>query len=401
MEALITIIIIAFVIYLIYKAAKPKKKTNHKNEAPFDIKITTSTGGLSNGEIELEKFPPIKQDENGYWILNPEAPLELTLLTKDKDLASEVRALLDSEEKRDYQKSDIFVELFAVNNLKIKEVEEYKEKYKSQYFNKIQDLIEASTEWEKAGDKDKEDLMKEFREEAIKDIYERAECDLATLFECEPTNMNFDDEIIKTYGFKNIQFYLRNSDKLDKVRVVPNDNYSRPIFEKLHELGLANRGYDLPKDEILKTLKLKELNAIAQNPDKEYKRKNQAIEYILSKDNVEELIGKHISLREIFKLKPLPAKYENLDLQTLENTWSYHRQEVKLLMDTYRNSYYSWRDLKNNEYVKNYEVEPLNKENPCPCAKDLSQKKYPKNKPPRIPYHVGCTCFLNKNYDFE
>jgi hypothetical protein len=400
MEALITIIIIAFVIYFIYKAAKPKEKTNH-SEALFDIKITTSRGGLSNSEIELEKFPPIEQDKNSYWILNPGAPFELTLMTKDKDLALEVRELLDSEDQRDYKKKDYFVEMFAVNNLKIKEVEEYKEKYKGQYFNKIQDLIEISTEWEKAGDKDKEDLMKDFREEAIKEIYERADCDLPTLFECEPTNMNIDDELIKTYGFKNIQFYLRNADKLDKVRVIPNDNYSRPIFENLHELGLAYRGYDLPKDEILKTLKLKELNAIAQNPDKEYKRKNQAIDYILSKNNVDELIGKYISLREIFKLKPLPEKYKNFDLSTLENTWNYHREEVRLLMLTYRNSYYSWRDLKDDEYVKNYKVEPLDKENPCPCAKDLSKKKYSKNKPPRIPYHVGCNCFLNRNYDLD
>ena len=81
MEALITIIIIAFVIYFIYKAAKPKDKTNH-SEAPFDIKITTSTGGLSNSEIELEKFPSIEQDKNSYWILNPGAPFELTLMTK-------------------------------------------------------------------------------------------------------------------------------------------------------------------------------------------------------------------------------------------------------------------------------------------------------------------------------
>jgi hypothetical protein len=83
------------------------------------------------------------------------------------------------------------------------------------------------------------------------------------------------------------------------------------------------------------------------------------------------------------------------------NKWSYHAEEVRLLINTFNDSLYSWRDLRNKKDIIGYSVEPLNKEDPCPCAKDRSEKKYPKNSPPKMPCHVGCNCFLNKEYDFD
>lgn len=322
-------------------------------------------------------------------------------MNADKNKAQEVRNLLDNDEIRDYRKDDKLVGIFAAHNLMIKEIEEYKNKYKGQYLSKIEELKNSSSEWNVLGEKDREDLLIEFRQVAIKGIYERANCDLEVLFEFEPKDITLDDDLIKEYGFENIQTYLSYADNLDKIRVIPNDNYSRPRFEKLVELGLAKRGNELSKEEILSTLTLKELNAIANNPDKEYKRKNQAIEYILTLEDLEQKIGKQISLRELFKLNPLPPKYNSLNLHEISTTWSYHAQEVRLLMDTYRNSFYSWRDLKDKEYVKGYKIEPLDKEDPCPCAKERSLKKYSKNNPPRVPCHVGCNCFLNKEYNFD
>ena len=214
----------------------------------------------------------------------------------------------------------------------------------------------------------------------------------------QPFDFFIDDELIKEFGFENLQIYLRFADKLEKVRVVPNDNYTRPIFEKLVELNLAIRGIDISKEDILSTITLKELNSIAENPSKEFKRKNQAIDYILSLDKIDERISKYISLRELFKLKPLPEKYSQISIQKILQTWFYHGQEVRLLMDTFSNSYYSWYDLKNNEYVKEYRIEPLDKLDPCPCAKELSRKIYSKNNLPKMPYHIGCNCFINKEY---
>lgn len=399
MGTFITIIIIGFVIYFIVKASKGnnQKKTTKKAEIP--IEVTTSYGSSSSFGQE-EKFKPIRQDSNGGWVLNPGAQFKLTLLNIDEKIAQDVRSLLDNEEIRDHRKDDKIMALFAEHNIKVKEIESYKRKYQKQYFDQIEELKKNSNEWQTLGEKDKEDLLIEFRQTAIKTLYERADCDLEILFEYEPKDITIDDELIQEYGFENIQTYLRYADKLEKVRVIPKDNYDRSTFEKLAEFGLAKRGAELSKEDILMTLTLKELNAIAQNPEKNYKRKKQAVDYILTLENLDEKIGKHISLRELFKLKPLPVKYSSINLQELKDTWSYHAVEVQLLMDTFRNSFYSWRDLKDKEFIKGYTIEPLDKEDPCPRALDRSKRKYPKSSPPKVPCHIGCNCFLNKEYDF-
>lgn len=396
MEIVIIISIIGFIIYIF---SRSPKKVKEPIEIPLDITIATSIGGNSNYSPKMSN--PIEQDSHGNWILNPGAPFELTVLSQDKKLVKELRDLLDDNEIQYYRKESNLIALFAENNLKIKEIEEYKNKYKSQYQGKIEDLQSGSSEWSTSGAKDREDLMIEFRQLAINSIYEKANCDLEILFENEPVDITFDDMLIKEYGFDNIQTYIRYCGKLDKVRIIPNDNYSRPIFEKLVDLGLAIRGNSIPREEVLSALTLNELNAIAQNQEKDYKRKNQAIEYIVTLDDLDDRIGRHISLREMFKLMPLPERYISLNIQEIANTWEYHGQEVSLLVNTYRTALYSMRDLTDLEYIKGFKVSPLEKQNPCPCSIDLERKRFSKNNPPRIPYHIGCNCFLEKEFTFD
>jgi hypothetical protein len=378
----------------------PKKEevSNPKVTLPFEIKVTTSFSSSSSQE---EKLKPIVPDNTGSWIINPETPFVLTVLTKDKNLAQQIRDIVD-EDNNDYKKDEKLAALLAEHNIKIKEIEEYKTKYQKVYLSKIEQLKNSSSEWASLGEKDREDLMIDFRKLAIKEIYEiPSYCNLEVLFENEPQDISFDDELIKEYGFKNMQTYIKHADKLDKVRTIANDNYARATFEKLVELNLAVRGSNIPKEDILSSLSLKDLNSIAQPSEKEFKRKNQAIDHIMTLDGIDERIGKQISLRELFQLKPLPNKYKSIDIKAISDTWNYHHEEANLLLDTFRNSYYSWRNLKDREYVKEYTVQSHKTEEMCPCAKDLIQKKYPKNSPPKIPCHIGCDCYINQVHNFD
>ena len=402
MGTFITLVIIAAIIALIARSYKKNKtpKNRIKEQNPITVEIKTSYS-LGSSSYREEKFPPIKQDANQDWVLNPNSPFIITLQNADKQIAEKVRAILDDDESYGYKKEKEIVGLFALHNLRIKEIESYKARYAKEYFAKIEELKKASKDWEISGIKDREDLLIDLRKEAINELYERANCDLEVLFEYEPKDVTIDDELIKEYGFENIQTYLSYADKMDRVRVVSADAYARPMFEKLSESGLAKRGNEIPNDEVLLTLTLKELNTIANNPEKQYYRKKQAVEFILEQDNVEELIGKKISLRELFKLNPLPEKYDSINLYELSQNWRYHEEEVKLLTQTFRNSFYSWRELKEDkEYIKGYTVKPSHNENACPKAIECSMKKYSKNSPPKVPFHIGCDCYLNKELDF-
>lgn len=346
--------------------------------------------------------PKQSASKESEFIINNGSTFELTLLGADISLGTQIQNILLNDNIWDDKKKQQIVALFAEYNLKVKEVEAYKKKYGKIYFDKLESLKNTSTEWHTSGELDKEDLLDDFREIAIKEIYEKANCDLVSLFEKEPADITVDDALIKEYGFVNIQTYLRFADNLNKVRVIPNDNYSRQKFEKLVDLGLSIRGSSISLEEILFTLTLKDLNEIANNPQKQFKRKNQAVEFILAIPNMEEKIGSKISLRELFKLKPLPEKFAYIDLKEVSDAWSYTSEVVKLLVDTYRSASYATNSLKDKEYVKEYQVEYWGKEESmCPCAKDLVNKKYPRARPPKIPYHIGCNCSLRQEYDFN
>ena len=76
--------------------------------------------------------------------------------------------------------------MFAEYNLKVKEVEAYKMKYGKVYFDKLEELKNASAEWKTAGELDKEDLLEDSSEIAIKGTYQQANRDSVLLYEKEP-----------------------------------------------------------------------------------------------------------------------------------------------------------------------------------------------------------------------
>lgn len=407
MEFFLIFLLVIFFIFLIIKSNKNKaKKTkisryknlNQESEKPkFKIEVTTSSS--TNGDF---KYPSIKKNNCEDWTLNPNASFQLTLQNCNHNIAREVRSLLDDDEIYGNRKVDKLVGLFTKHNIKVKEIEDYKSKYQPIYFSKINELKDSSDEWHNAYEADKVDLMVEFREKALESLYERPNVELIALFEKEPKDITIDDELIEEYGFENLQTYLRHFDKLEKIYIFPKDHYARPKFEELEKLNLAERGYSLPKEEILLTLTLKQLNAIASNPEKEFRRKHQAVEYILTKPNLEELIGNEISLREIFRLKPLPEKYSHINLEEIANVWNYTYVVVELLETTYSNTYDFDRNKKeDSEYMKGYKIEYHREDIHCQCCKEHSKKTYSINNLPHFPLHIGCDCFIDIIYDFD
>jgi hypothetical protein len=395
-------------LYIVIQRAN--NKINELIKIPI---IKSATTILTNNQIPKISFSPqntsiIPEPQHSIggketdFIFNPGAPFELRLLNADKEVFLKIRKILSDLTLNDYNKVPQIVGFFAEHNLKVKEVEDYKIKYRKVYFDKIEELKNNSNEWNSVGEKDKEDMLIDFRQIAMNEIYEKTKFDDYFLFEYEYKNLKIDNEIISEYGFENVETYLRYSDTLNKVRVLPNGNYNRPRFEKLVEVGLACRGNAIPLPEILSTLTLKDLNELAKNPAIEYKRKNLALDYLLNLPDIIERIGSKISLREFFKLNPIPEKYSSLNLKEISENLNYINIVVCLLIDTYRNSCFTIETLLDKEDVKGYTVSNYDPEKfMCPCAKKLINKNYPKSRPPKIPYHIGCTCSLEKIYDFD
>lgn len=335
-----------------------------------------------------------KSSGNGT-VINPGDNFELTLYNAPSNIIQQVIEILKDD--RTWNKENLLMPLFTQHNIKCREIDEYIKKYKPIYEGKIDELKNGSTEYNSAAEIDKQDIEKEFAVEAINSLNERAACDIDLLFQGEQIDITIDDELIKDFGFDTISKYIGYAYDFEKIRI----DYERKEFEDLIKKGLAISGEEIPIADILKYQTLKTLNKIALKEDGFFKRKEKAIEFILADEASKNNIGKNISLRRIFKLKPLPTKYKDIQLKEISKSWAVTKEQIRLIVDTFRDSQRYTDDIKGDRsWVDSYRIEKhedSNSEFICQRAKEVCKKKYGKTNPPKLPLHIGCNCYLRIN----
>jgi len=74
---------------------------------------------------------------------------------------------------------------------------------------------------------------------------------------------------------------------------------------------------------------------------------------------------------------------------------------IMLLRQTYDKSYNVFLELRDNQNVKGYIIEPHHDGYECKCAMDNKKKKFTRDNPPKVPCHIGCQCSIEKIYDWD
>lgn len=350
----------------------------------------------SNPQLKAIQLPIIKPliSSSGI-IINPDSNFKLTLYNSPNEVIQQVKNILTDENTLDKEK--LLMPLFTQYNIKCREIDEYVSKYKSIYLAKVEELKNKSSEYQNASEMDKQDIGIEFYQIAANSLYENIgwRCDVDLLFLVNEINFTLDDELIKEYGFEVISKYTHFAFDIEKVRI----DYERKDFEELIKCGLAISGEEIPLIEVLKQQPLKVLNKIANKEEGFYKRKDKAIDFILADENLKNETGKHISMRRIFKLKPLPDKYSKLSLIELSNSWRVVKEQIKLIVYTYLNSERYTEEIKGDlSWAKGFQIEKqedFNSEFICLRARAECKKKFSKNSPPKLPFHIGCNCYLH------
>lgn len=407
MEILIILIIMGLVIIWMYKKYKKysTQKTVDLKPQVSEPKITVSIHTRPSTSFENPDTGYITPTQDGGWVLNPKSTFPLTIYGANQTIASELKGLLDAGYSLgSYAHARTIIPIIARFNLRCKEIEDYVKKFKPLYFNKIEELKKSSAEWASASNRDKEDLLIGFRQQAIESLDVRPYCDLETLFECEPADVTIDDAVIDQFGYENLLLYLRYANNLDKVRVIPADHYERSGFEKLVELGLARKGTDISLHAILETLKLKDMNDLVVDLNqKPFGRKAKAIEFLMNLSDIKERIGKVVTFRELFQLKPLPDEFSNIDLNRISSAWRYTNEIATIIAHTYVMGGYSSRDMHQEDvvpsFIKGWEILPVGDDATCPYCKHAATKKYPKKQRPKVPLHIGCRCTVLSKID--
>lgn len=389
---LFTIIVIVFVVFAFVQAGKKMKKTNSPVSKNVHIPVTIS---YDSNTCESETYSkPIQKSVDG-WILNPGTPFELTVTHATKDIAQSIRDICDGG--YDYNAERQLLSIFVSNNITINEIENYKDKYTPVYNERLRQLIAESNEFDQMGIKDRDILMKSFRTQALDSIYELPDIDIENLF--MEHDLTIDDKLITQYGFDIIDAYLSFFNKTGSVVSVDRDAYYRKAFEQMSQNGLAIRGKEIPLKEVLASQTLKTLNQIASNPDKIYRRKDQAIEYILSDDEKIKSIDDYVAFSELFKIIPLKELSED-DVAKILDLWDYYRTEIKLLLHTFSHSVYEWEHLNNDRDIRKrlYSTCTVSSTSSrCRCAQERMKNKYPLDRMPKTPCHLGCSCWINYN----
>lgn len=315
MHTLIVLIFICLIIYVIVKLSQSNNKTTapqQKNNEPIS----------DDKSEEWAKVDPIKQDQDGNWVLNPNLDFKLTLVDADFSTAQYIRQILDNDNSHRFTQVENIVPIFIINKLKVKEIEDYKAKYRSVYLNKLDELKNNSKEYNSVKDEyEKDEILSELRSKAEELIPEVIGCSLYNLFECEPEDFNVGNDLIMKYGFGSLQLYFQKINRKNKTIKVPTDSFSYKAFEKLADVGLAIKGEDIANEELLSSLTLNELNDITSN---KFTRKNKAIEYICNFEDSATFIQTHIPVKNIFKLIPITDEL-NYDVNEINKVWEYYK----------------------------------------------------------------------------
>ncbi len=390
------LIIIAVIAIIWYAVSASKKNTD--TEIPIKISIETSSRGGGYDTDRVVDTGKVKQVADDTFCINPKSRLPLTLKGLSISEANQIKKMLDGEAQWRRNLSDIIF-LIAQHNIECVELEDFISRLRSEVSEYMEKRKQDSEEWEQSSEKDKADLTREFQTAALKNLSTRPSNDgaLEVLIFGVPGDVTADDQLLELFsGHKDIyRFYVTNLGRGSKANKVPADDYYRKYWESLVELGLANRGKDIPVESLLDGLRMKDINEyFSDRLEKKLTRKAKAVEFAAAQPDVIDILSKHISFREMFQI----SEPKDIEISAIRACYEYASAYAEVIRDTYVTGYRTLDTLEDARDA-DYDGWEIEAEDCCHQCLKLNGKKT-KRKPSKLPpFHVGCTCSLQGVYD--
>lgn len=386
-------IVIIFVAAVIWYAIQGKQEKT-ETEIPIDISFGS---GHSNPDriVDTGKVSQVGEGScEGSFCINPKSPLPLTIRRGSISDAKEMKKMLDGEAQWQQNLSELTF-LIAQHNIECIELEEFIYQARSESSGYIEKRKHGSKEWIQSSEKDKSDLTREFQVAALENLSTKPANNqaLSTLIFGDPGDVTVDDELLHIFsGNKGLyHFYISALGWSSEVNRIPADHYDRKNWESLVDLGLAKRGKDIPVEELLDDLRIKDINEyFSDRLDKKLTRKARDIEFAATQPDVLDVLSKHISFREMFQI----SEPEGIELSSIRTCYEYAAAQAKIIRDTYVTGYHTLDTLENAREAE-YDGWEIKAEDCCRQCSKLSGKKT-KRKPSNLPpFHIGCTCSIN------
>jgi hypothetical protein len=399
MKIIVVLALVCLVAVWLFKRRKSsiirveKKKSNISDpQIALSVDTTPSNNFDKPNTFENSDTGSVIKTQDGGWILNPKSTFPLTVYGIDLQTVEEIKRLLDSTYSTGNACS---IDHLIPPNFHCKEIDDYVREFKPQYLRKIEELKRSSKKWASASEDNQEDLLFSLREKAIKSLDIQPYCDLEFLLEYDPNDATIDERLVDRFGYNNIQLYLRYA--YNSVSVIPADHYHHSGFEKLVEIGLAKRGYDISLSAILGTLSLREMNElVAVWNQKPFGRKIKAVDFLTNAPDAKQKLSDLLAFKGFFQLKPLPDEFSNFDISKYSEASRYSFEIGRLITNTYIAGCYTICDMHQYRdalsFIKGWELLTRDDDDTCLFCKRAASKSYSKNHYPKVPWHIGCRC---------
>lgn len=385
------IVIVVIVLWIVGRSKRTQQARAYDSATPPVRATPGSRSGTPEASLDF------RPTENGKGcVIGSISPFPVTLHGMKED---EVRKLVTAVNSGEgYEIREWFTQLIARRNIRCGELDEWLRLYRPRMRDEVKQRVLASPEWSTAGEMDRKDILIEIQDEVIEGLLVRpARLDLAAaLLLDEPADHSVDDALLAKF-MDNPRTYSALLSAIavgTRVQAVGAGEYRRKIYEELHVKGFMRRGQEIPLEDILAGMTLKEMQAAAGgDAPKKFTRKIQGIEFLKSLPDIYQRLEKAISFRELFQVRPI----EGIDLDEVAKSYAFSNATSEVILNTMRSSLDSLRlvDPDVKEYVKGWE---LSSDDCCPdCKKNHGRtwKNLPKSLPP---FHIGCEARISAQF---
>jgi hypothetical protein len=162
--------------------------------------------------------------KNLGWILNPDSTFSLTLIGTDKAIVVEIKGILDQGYSD--QVVQKLTPVIMRHKIRCKEIEDYVNIFKPIYQRKIDDLIKNSNDWKDSDEEDREDLLSEFEQSAIKSLdIQPWICEVDVLFAWP--------DVMIEYYYRQVAILLSHTYTMAKNATEEKSQFTGPDFRDL------------------------------------------------------------------------------------------------------------------------------------------------------------------------
>src|ERR1035437_3617568 len=328
--------------------------------------------------------------------INPRTSFPLTVVGSDEETACQIREALDG--LVDHYSGDVteaVAGLVVERGARFHEFEEYLEAQRQTY--RVALATARGRRTERARQQDDE-VEEEIEAEAINALDQCCH-EFGGLIVGDYPNDPAELAAIRSFGYGNLLRYFTAGPA--SVKLIPPGHRRRVGCDALTQAGLAmgaDRLPEIPTASLLHAMTLKEIQSLSALPiPSRLRKKNLAVEFVLSQDGIRERAMAATALDAVFYLVPPPGALSRLDLGGMHERMSFAWGATNLVVTTYltsalaaTNREYEGKHLAGDRF-RAHNIRDMLTCRSCRKTHGESRTLAEWN---RFPFHFGCRCFL-------